>query len=496
MAQRRSSRYDAAKEARALNFATALADALHELHITHKDLAHQLGVSIFSVDYWTRGVNPSTPGAENLNRLCALLEARSPGAGVAVARAAGYSWQPDATASPIGSQPDQHGPETAPERERATPTNLPHQISSFIGREREIGEVRELLSRVRLLTLTGAGGIGKTRLAIEVAAACTNLFPDGVWLVELAPLSDPAALPQAVAYALDVRDEPGQSTTDKLTVHIGKKRMLLVLDNCEHLVEDSARITMRLLQTCPGLTVLATSREALRLDGETLWRVPPLGVPDISQQAAPANLLGHAAIRLFVERATSSSSAFGMTEQNAASVARICAQLDGIPLAIELAAACVSFLTLEQIEARLSDQFRLLTTGSRMVLPRHRTLHAAIEWSYKLLSVEEQALFRRLSVFAGGWSLEGAEAICTGARVDLLHVAPMLKALVDKSLVLAETKGYAARYSMLQTIREYAALRLEEEEDAGVLRTRHAAYYADLAERAEPELLGQHQTEW
>lgn len=290
--------------------------------------------------------------------------------------------------------------------------NLPIQLSSFIGREREITAVQELLSTTRLVTLTGAGGCGKTRLALRVAADFIETYSDGVWLVELAPLADPALVPQAVAFALDVREQPGQPILDTLVNHLHTKNLLLLLDNCEHLIDGCARFSDTLLRACPDLRILATSREALGIAGETAWTVPSLSLPDMRQQHPTLTYLSESeAIQLFVARAGEVKTSFTLTESNSLAVVQICQRLDGIPLAIELAAARVKVLQPAEITARLSDRFRLLTLGSRTTLTRHQTLRAAIDWSYDLLTEPERVLLRRLSVFAGGCTLAAAERV-------------------------------------------------------------------------------------
>ncbi len=290
-------------------------------------------------------------------------------------------------------------------------SNLPLQTTSFVGREKEIAESGECLANTRLLTLLGAGGTGKTRLSLHLAAEVGDTYPDGLWLVELAPLSDPALVPQAVAFALGVREEPGRALTETLLEHLRGKNLLLILDNCEHLLDACARFADRALRVCPDIRLLASSREALNIPGEATYRVPSLGLPSPEHQT-PQTLLHSAAACLFVERATAARNDFAVTDANADAIAAICRQLDGIPLALELAASRVKALSPIQIAARLDDRFRLLTGGSRGALPRQQTLRALIDWSYDLLSEKEKTLLRRLSVFAGGWTLEAAEAVC------------------------------------------------------------------------------------
>ncbi|MBI4785855.1 MAG: AAA family ATPase, partial [Chloroflexi bacterium] len=289
--------------------------------------------------------------------------------------------------------------------------NLPLPLTSFIGREGEIAEVKRLLGTTRLLTLTGSGGAGKTRLALQVAAALTQQYVDGVWFVDLAPLTDPALVPQTIASVFDLHQSASAPIITILTNYLRPKNLLLVLDNCEHLILACAQVADDLLRACPSLSILATSREALGIAGEVAFRVPSLSQP--SDKSSLAELQRCEAARLFIERATAVQPQVGSTTQNAASVAQICQRLDGMPLAIELATARTRSLSVEQIAARLNDRFRLLTLGSRTAPPRHQTLRAVIDWSYGLLSSAEKILFRRLAIFAGGWTLEAAEAVCS-----------------------------------------------------------------------------------
>lgn len=375
-------------------------------------------------------------------------------------------------------------------------TNLLRQLTSFIGREREMAEVKRLLSTTPLLTLTGTGGCGKTRLALQVAADLLGEYSDGVWLADLAALFDPTLVPKTVASALGVPEQPGQSLTETLVDRLRSKSLLLVLDNCEHLVGACAELGDVLLRSCSNLRILATCREPFGVPGETLWQVPSLSVPDPRRQPPPEHLAQYEAIRLFVERAASNQPGFAVTERNATAVANVCTQLDGIPLAIELAAARVKGLTAEQIAARLDDRFRLLAKGSRTALPRHQTLRAALDWSYDLLLEKERAALRRLSVFAGGWTLEAAEAICSGEEIEATDILDLLTQLVDKSLVVAETQGGQGRYRLLQTIRQYSRDRLLEAGEADIVRRCHRDWYLRLAEQAETHLNGSAQGVW
>ncbi len=375
--------------------------------------------------------------------------------------------------------------------------NLPAQLSSFIGREQEIGAARRILGETRLLTLAGTGGAGKTRLALQVAAEVIEDFPDGVWLVDLAPLSDPGLLPQTVAGVLGLGEEGGDRTlTETLTDALRLKSLLLLWDNCEHLVDACARLAESLLRACPGLRLLATSREALAIGGEAVLPVPSLSLPP-AQAATPEALAGCESVRLFVDRATSALPAFRLSDGNAPAVAQVCARLDGIPLALELAAARVRVLTPEQIAGRLDDRFRLLSGGSRTALPRQQTLRALIDWSHDLLAPDEKALLRRLSVFGGGWPLEAAEAVCAGGDVEDWEILDLLARLVAKSLVVAEPPADGqVRYRLLDSLHSYAADRLAETGGGEALAARHAAWFLALAEEAEPHLSGPAQASW
>jgi predicted ATPase/class 3 adenylate cyclase len=376
----------------------------------------------------------------------------------------------------------------------ALPNNLPLQVTSFVGRESELAEVRDLLARSRLLTLTGTGGCGKTRLALQVAAELLDDYPDGVWFVDLAPLADPALVAQAVAGAMGLRETVGRSIAETVVEHARSRRLLVVLDNCEHLVDASARLADALIRGGAGVRILATSREALGIAGEVGWRVPSLPVPGPADPAALPELARCGAVRLFVERAADALPAFALDEGNAAAVAQVCRRLDGIPLALELAAARVRALSVRQIAARLDQRFRLLTGGSRTALPRQQTLAALVGWSYDLLSEPERTLFDRLAVFAGGFTLEAAEDVCGGPDVDVLDLLPRL---VEKSLVVAEPVDDGTdRYHLLETLRQYALEKLAARGEADPIRARHAAHYLALAERGASELIGQRFAFW
>jgi predicted ATPase/class 3 adenylate cyclase/Tfp pilus assembly protein PilF len=377
------------------------------------------------------------------------------------------------------------------------PHNLPLQLTSFIGREKEIVEVKRRVLGDRFVTLTGPGGTGKTRLAVQVAAELLELFPDGVWLVEMASISDSALVPNTIATALGIRESSGRPILNLLTDYLRNKETLLVLDNCEHLLSACAQLVMTLLQACPNLCILATSREALDIPGEVPFRVPSLSAPDARRIPPIEKLIEYESVRLFVERAGIIQPNFALTHANASPVAQICHRLDGIPLAIELAVARVKVMPVEQVAARLDDRFRLLTGGSRTALPRHQTLQALIDWSYDLLSDMERALFQRLSVFAGGWTLEAAEAICAGEGIEPFDILDLLTQLINKSLVIPDQESSTeTRYRLLETIRQYARNKLFASGGGDKVRERHLDYYRKLAAQAEPELRGPNQVTW
>ncbi|HET7090226.1 MAG TPA: tetratricopeptide repeat protein, partial [Anaerolineae bacterium] len=375
-------------------------------------------------------------------------------------------------------------------------SNLPSQLSSFIGRERELEEVRRLLSESRLVTLTGPGGVGKTRLSLQVGADVGAEYPHGVWLVELAPLSSPALVPQTVATTLGVREEPGYPLIKTLTDFLRPKALLLIVDNCEHVIEACAQLAETLLRACPNMKILATSREALRITGETSFLVPSLSLPDVRPWPGVEMLAPSEAARLFIERAVAVKPDFSVTDANALAVAQICHRLDGIPLALELAAARARAMTVEHIATRLDDRFRLLTGGSRTALPRHQTLSALIDWSYGLLSEAERALFRRLSVFAGGFTLQATESVCKGEGIEEDQIFDLLLHLVDKSLVIAGQQNGETRYRMLETIREYAREQLLAAGEEARVRGEHLDFFVRIAEEAEPRLYDAGQVAW
>jgi len=388
----------------------------------------------------------------------------------------------------------------SPPRPQIPKHNLPEQVASFIGREREIAELRQVLAQTRLVTLVGVGGVGKTQLGLRTAPSVMEAFTDGVWFVELAPISDAALLANAVTHALGVSAGSRRSHEDALEEFLRTKQLLLLIDNCEHLIEACARLTHQLLVQCPQVKVLATSREAMSIPGEITFAVRPLTVPDPTSFGINVAALGMASenesVRLFIDRARSVRPDFTITTLNTPAIAEICFRLDGIPLAIELAAARAKALGPQEILARLDDRFRLLTGGGRAALPRQQTLRATIDWSYDLLTEPERALFRRLSVFAGGCTLAAAEVVGSAAEFDDASVLDLLSHLVDKSLVLAREGGGESRYSLLETVRQYGYARLREANESGPARDAHLAYYLQYAKTAEPHLRDAYQREW
>ena len=356
---------------------------------------------------------------------------------------------------------------------------LPQYVTRFIGREQEQNDILQLLEQARVLTLTGAGGSGKTRLASRLAARASDRFPDGVSWVELATISAPGLVASTLAQALGLRPFPGQTELDVVVSHLESRRALVVLDNCEHLLDEAARVAEVLGRRCPHQTTLATSREPLRAEGEIEWRVPCLSLPSGVKAEASE---GSDAVRLFVDRATQVRPDFTLTAENGPGVVRICRQVDGIPLAIELAAARLRAFSIDQIADGLSDCFHLLTSGRRTALPRHQTLRASVDWSHDLLSDDERVTFRRLAVFTGGFTLQAAESVCASEGVDRRDVLSLLAALVEKSLVQADGNDSVVRYRLLETIRQYALERLDEAGETKEARDRHCEFFVDLAE--------------
>jgi non-specific serine/threonine protein kinase len=455
--------------------------------LTQEALAERAGLGVRSIQALERGANqPQRDTAERLATaldLDAAARARFLAAATPVPRHRSDA-VPDATVLTLVPPPP------------APRSNLPVQLTSFVGRTAEIATLIGLLAHARLLTLTGSGGVGKTRLALAVAGELADQYPGGVWLVELAALAEPALVPAEIAQTLGVREELGRPLIATLTDYLREKRLLLVLDNCEHLMAACAALAGALLRACPQLHILATSREALEVAGEQHYRVPSLPVPDLAQLPPPERLPELAAVTLFLDRARERRPDFALTPQNARAVAQVCARLDGIPLAIELAAARVGSLAVEGIAARLDDRFRLLTGGARDALPRQRTLRATLDWSYDLLSETEQLLLDRLSVFAGGCTLAAAAAVCSGEGVEDWEILDLLDRLVNKSLVQPDEAEGEVRYRLLESVRQYGLERLAAAGTATAVRDRHLAWYLALAEEAEPQLTGPEQVAW
>ncbi len=376
----------------------------------------------------------------------------------------------------------------------ATPNNLPEQLTSFVGREDVLTAVKKVLGDTRLVTLLGVGGLGKTRISLQVSADVMDDYPDGVWFVELASVSDARLVPQAVASALGVMEEAGHPVLEALVRFVKDRQLLVILDNCEHLVQACANLALQLLQAGARLKVLTSSREPLHVPGETTYVVPALTLPDPREAISIAGLLQYDAVRLFVDRAAAVQLGFKATPQNAVTLAAICQRLDGIPLAIELAAARVRTLSVEKIAERLSDRFRLLTGGNRTALPRQQTLRALIDWSYDLLGDAEKTLFTQLCVFADGFTLEAAEAVGAYGAIVTADVCDLLSALVEKSLVELDAGG--ERYRLLETIRQYAQEKLSAAGEGAATRTRHLDFFLAFAEKLQPELWGPKQGKW
>ncbi len=401
---------------------------------------------------------------------------------------------PAAGALSTGS-PDQASSQMAVKRDRTN--NLPTKLSSFVGREQDVTGVCDLLRQpFRLITLTGPGGSGKTRLSLEIGRSVLDSFADGVWLVELAELRDNSLLDDAVAATFDLQGAPGLPPLEVLRTYLESRRVLLILDNCEHLAEGCARLVSELLQSCAHLQILTTSRQSLGVPGELLWSVSPLPIPDPRTTTTLEQFQQSPSVRLFADRARSVFPRFEITEENAPYIALICRCLDGMPLALELAAARARLLPVREIAERLRDRFRFLTHGGASSTARHQTLRNTLDWGYELLSEEERTLLRRLSVFAGSFGLEGAEAICSGPDLAPSRVLDLLHDLVDKSLVTADLQAFPARFKLLETIREYAAERLEQAGETSATWQRGLRWWLDLAQQAEVQMLGPDQVSW
>ena len=376
------------------------------------------------------------------------------------------------------------------------PTDLPVIATSFVGRDQELADVRRLISESRLITLTGVGGAGKTRLALEAATIVSDEFPDGVWFVELSTVTDPDLVATETAYALGIQEQQREAVRDTLLGHLARKTALLVVDNCEHVISAAAEMVNDVLSAAPACKVLATSRELLRVGGEIAYRLSAMSLPGDVSGLAPLELGQFDAVRLFVERAITIKPDFSITTENAPAIAEICRRLDGLPLAIELAAAQLRSFSPQQIAGHLDRRFQVLTGGLQSTVPRQQTLAAAIDWSYRLLEHREQAMFEKLAAFQGGFDLEAAQYVCVGDGLDAVDVFELVSALVDKSLLVADVSGGAARYRLLETLRQFARDRLEDAGAIDLVQRSHAEYFMRLAEQAEPNLFGQGEKEW
>jgi len=356
--------------------------------------------------------------------------------------------------------------------------NLPISTTSFIGREKEMKEVRDLFRKSRLVTLTGAGGCGKTRLAREIALTLVEEYKDGVWFIDLAPVTDPNLVIRSITEVLSIKEEPTKPIVDTLTDNIRDRSLLLLLDNCEHLTEACAEISDRLMQSVKGIRILATSREALNIPGEVIWRIPSLSFPEPDSGRTIDEIQSFEAVKLFTDRAASGKPGFVLDSRNASPIIHICRRVAGIPLAIELAATRIRHLGADTILERLEDQFNILSTSSRAVPERQQTLKATIDWSYNLLSEQEQLLFNRLAVFAGDFSLEAAEGVCPDEKLDKKSIIPVLSQLVDKSLMTAENReDGSVRYSWLVPLQQYSLQKLIDSREEEIFRKSHLTYY-------------------
>jgi non-specific serine/threonine protein kinase len=466
-------------------FATLLRNERRAAGLTQADLAERASISVRGLQHLEAG--DASPTQATLHALAGALalpieERRRFEAAASAGRRAFPS---DLSPTP---------PSRAGRDARRTP-QIPVELTPLVGRVQELRALRQLLPRTRLLTLTGTGGCGKTRLALHLAHNIASDF-DGVWLVELAAVSQPDMIPRALAQAGGVSEEPGHALISTCLEVLRQRRLLLILDNCEHLLETCASLADTLLRSCPQLTILATSREPLGIQGEHPWRVPSLTVPGTNSWSLSQHEQ-YGAVELFVQRAAVMQPGFVVTERNAPAIAEICRRLDGIPLALELAAALLRALGVEQLRDRLSDQLSLLTSGNRAAPPRQQTLRATLDWSYRLLDDHERQVLARLAVFSGRSSLEAVEAVACGPDVPVSQVLGLLARLVDRSLVVSETPvDGPSRYHLLETVRQYALERLMASGSETAARARHAVHYVALAEQAEPELTSASQIEW
>ncbi|MEO8210630.1 MAG: tetratricopeptide repeat protein [bacterium] len=376
----------------------------------------------------------------------------------------------------------------------ARPNNLPVQLTTFIGREDEMSDIKSLLFKTHLLTLIGAGGTGKTRIAIQTGADMIDDFTNGVWFVDLAPLMEPELLPQTLAEVLGVKEDPKREITETIRDYLKEKEMLIILDNCEQLIEACSKLSEKLLQSAPKLKIIATSREALRIPGEQTLRVSSLSLPDPKEDNTLEKLKKFESVRLFLDRALAVNQNFKIENSNVKALAEICHHLDGIPLAIELAAARVKVLSLEKISERLNDRFKLLTGGERTALPRQQTLRALIDWSYDLLSEQEKILWQRLSIFAGGWVMEAAEEVCGDINIDKYDILDLLNNLIEKSIIIFDEGK--ERYRMLETIKQYGYEKLGDANERDAMMNNHLKYFMERAEFIKPKLIGPDLKEW
>jgi predicted ATPase/transcriptional regulator with XRE-family HTH domain len=468
--------------------------------LTQEGWAAQLGFGRATIRRWESGEN--VPDARGEKAILDYCEARGLFRSFAEGPLRGHTLSPewladllatarlggDTTPQTIASVTDSAvTSETARTEPSVEAGNLPIVLTGFIGRTLELAHLSDLLAQHRLVTLTGPGGSGKTRLAFQVAGALRDRYPDGVWLVELAALTDPALVVRSVATVVGLREVPDDEVEDALVRFFRLRRCLLLLDNCEHLVDASARIAALLVGSCPSLTILATSREHLRVGGEEIVPVPPLTLPDHDHELSVDTAALSEAVQLFVARASAARPTFRLEPENVRTVVEICRRLDGIPLALELAAARIKLLSCEEVAERLNDRFRLLTSSSAVILPRHQTLRAAVDWSYDLLSDTERRFFARLSVFPGGWTVPAAEQVCSGAGIDEDEALDLLGGLVEKSLVTVDEQHGVLRYRLLETLRVYAWEKLEEFGEADSVCEQRESWLMALAEQPVPE---------
>ena len=445
--------------------------------LSQEDLAELAGVSTNAISVLERGLRIA-PHSTTLDLLIAALKL-DVDARVEIEEAAKL-----ARAQRIQGQ--RHELDSNPPDESPL-NNLPPQLTSFVDREKEVAEIKELLTSYRLVTLVGAGGAGKTRCAVKIAGNVHSDFDDGVWLADLTAISDPALVSTVIARALKVQEAPNHPLLDTVLAYLKRKRLLLILDNCEHMIEEARRIAAAILHDCPDVRILATSRESLSIVGEHAYRMPSLPVPSPSELLSANEMSQYGAVQLFNDRAFSADSRFTLTLESTPHVIDICRRLDGIPLAIELAAARVTTLSPKQLAQRLDERFRVLTRGDRDALPRHRTMRALIDWSYDLLSDDERRLFRKLSIFSGGFTLETAAAVCSEGEVDEIAVLDLLSSLIDKSLVQVELVGDGTRYRLLESTREYAREKLRSAGEEVAVAHAHARAFLEQAQSAYDE---------